>query len=285
MVVVKLIVVLAFVLVGAAYVNTAYWHPYVPPNTGEFGHYGLSGILRGASIVFFAYIGFDAVSNCVQEARQPQRDMPIGILGSLALSTVLYIAVAAVLTGLVPYPRLNVADPVVEGARAIGMPWLSLLIEVGALVGLTTVILVLLYGQSRILATIANDGLLPPVFARIHPRLGTPWVSQLVIGVGVATVAATASIDALSQLVGAGTLFAFILVCIAVIYLRYAEPDVVRPFRTPYVPWMPLAGIVACLGLLAGLGLYTWIRLGLWIAVGLVIYFVYGRLRSRLRAR
>ena len=283
MVVVKLIVVLAFVLVGAAYVNTANWHPYIPPNTGEFGHFGLSGVLRGASVVFFAYIGFDAVSNCAQEARQPQRDMPIGILGSLAISTVLYIAVAAVLTGLVPYPKLNVADPVVEGARAIGMPWLSLLIEVGALVGLTTVILVLLYGQSRIFATMANDGLLPPVFARIHPRHGTPWISQLVIGAGVAIVAATTPIDALSRLVGAGTLFAFILVCIAVIYLRRAEPGTPRPFRTPWVPWLPVLGILFCLGLLAGLGVYTWVRLGIWIAIGLVIYFLYGRFQSRLR--
>jgi APA family basic amino acid/polyamine antiporter len=285
MVVVKLIVVLAFVVVGAAYVSTANWHPYIPPNTGEFGHYGISGVLRGASIVFFAYIGFDAVSNCAQEARQPQRDMPIGILGSLALSTVLYIAVAAVLTGLVPYPKLDVADPVVEGARVIGMPWLSLLIEVGALVGLTTVILVLLYGQSRIFATIANDGLLPPVFARIHPRFGTPWISQLIIGVGVAIVAATTPIDTLSRLVGAGTLFAFTLVCIAVIYLRRAEPNTPRPFRTPWVPWLPTLGILSCLGLLAGLGLYTWARLGIWIAIGLVIYFLYGRFRSRLRAR
>ena len=285
MVVVKLIVVVAFVVVGVAYVNTANWHPYIPPNTGEFGQFGISGILRGASIVFFAYIGFDAVSNCAQEARQPQRDMPIGILGSLALSTVLYIAVVAVLTGLVPYPKLNVADPVVEGARAIGLPWLSLLIEVGALLGLTTVILVLLYGQSRIFATMANDGLLPPVFARIHPRLGTPWISQLIIGVGVAIVAATTPIDTLSKLVGAGTLFAFILVCIAVIYLRRVEPGTPRPFRTPWVPWLPILGILSCLGLLVGLGAYTWIRLGIWIAIGLVIYFLYGRFRSRLRAK
>jgi basic amino acid/polyamine antiporter, APA family len=283
MVAVKLVVVLAFVLVGAAYVDTANWHPYIPPNTGEFGHFGVSGVLRGASIVFFAYIGFDAVSNCAQEARQPQRDMPIGILGSLALSTVLYIAVAAVLTGLVPYPKLNVADPVVEGARAIGLPWLSLLIEVGALIGLTTVILVLLYGQSRIFATMANDGLLPALFARIHPRFGTPWISQLVIGAGVAIVAATTPIDTLSELVGAGTLFAFILVCIGVIYLRRAEPGTPRPFRTPWVPWLPLLGILACLGLLAGLGAYTWIRLGIWIAIGLAIYLVYGRFQSRLR--
>ena len=285
MVVVKLIVVVTFVVVGVAYVNTANWHPYIPPNTGEFGQFGISGILRGASIVFFAYIGYDAVSNCAQEACQPQRDMPIGILGSLALSTVLYIAVVAVLTGLVPYPKLNVADPVVEGARATGLPWLSLLIEVGALLGLTTVILVLLYGQSRIFATIANDGLLPPVFARVHPRLGTPWISQLIIGVGVAIVAATTPIDTLGKLVGAGTLFAFILVCIAVIYLRRAEPHTPRPFRTPWVPWLPVLGILSCLGLLAGLGLYTWIRLGIWIAIGLAIYFVYGRFQSRLRAR
>jgi basic amino acid/polyamine antiporter, APA family len=170
-------------------------------------------------------------------------------------------------------------------ARAVGLPWLSLLIEVGALVGLTTVILALLYGQSRIFATMANDGLLPPVFARIHPWLGTPWISQLVIGVGVAIVAATTPIDTLSKLVGAGTLFAFILVCVAVIYLRRAEPDTPRPFRTPWVPWLPLAGILACLGLLAGLGVYTWERLGIWIAIGLVIYFVYGRFRSRLRTK
>jgi basic amino acid/polyamine antiporter, APA family len=280
----NVIVVVAFVVVGAGYVSTANWHPYIPANTGEFGHYGLSGVLRGASVVFFAYIGFDAVSNCAQEARQPQRNMPIGILGSLAISTVLYIAVAAVLTGLVPYPKLNVADPVVEGARTIGMPWLSLLIEVGALVGLTTVILVLLYGQSCIFATMANDGLLPPVFARMHPRHGTPWISQLVIGAGVAIVAATTPIDALSRLVGAGTLFAFILVCIAVIYLRRAEPSTPRPFRVPWVPWLPMLGILFCLGLLAGLGVYTWVRLGIWIAIGLAIYFLYGRFQSRLRA-
>ena len=220
---VKLIVVLAFIVVGAAYVKTENWQPYIPANTGEFGHFGISGILRGASVVFFAYIGFDAVSNCAREASRPQRDMPIGILGSLALSTLLYIAVAAVLTGLVAYPKLNVADPIVEGVRATGLGWLLLLINIGALAGLTTVILVLLYGQSRIFSTIASDGLLPPLFSRVHPRFGTPWISQTIIGVGVAVVAATLPIDALGRLVGAGTLFAFILVCISVIYLRRAE--------------------------------------------------------------
>jgi APA family basic amino acid/polyamine antiporter len=182
MVAVKLTVVLAFVVLGAFYVRSANWHPFIPPNAGEFGSFGLSGILRGASTVFFAYIGFDAVSNCAQEARRPQRDMPIGILGSLAASTVLYIAVAAVLTGLVPYAELNVPDPVAKGVRVIGHEWFSLFIELGALIGLTTVILVLLYGQSRIFAAMANDGLLPPLFARVHPTLRTPYISQLVIG-------------------------------------------------------------------------------------------------------
>ena len=285
MVGVKLVVVVAFIAVGAFYVKEANWHPYIPPNTGEFGQFGVSGILRGASVVFFAYIGFDAVSNCAQEARQPQRDMPIGILGSLSLSTVLYIAVAAVLTGLVPYTKLNVADPIVEGVRVTGLGWLLLLVDVGALVGLTTVILVLLYGQSRIFATIASDGLLPQAFGRMHPRFGTPWISQIIIGAGVAVVAATMSIDALGELVGAGTLFAFILVCIAVLYLRHAEPHTHRPFRTPFAPWLPLLGILACGGLLLGLGAYTWVRLAGWLAIGLVIYFAYGRFHSRLTMR
>ena len=184
MVGVKLTVVLAFIGLGAFYVNTDNWHPFIPANTGTFGAFGLSGILRGAAIVFIAYVGFDAVSNCAQEARRPQRDMPIGILGSLAISTVLYIAVAAVLTGLVPYTKLNVPDPVVEGLHAVGLAWFSLFIDLGALIGITTVILVLLYGQSRIFATMAADGLLPPVVARLHPRLGTPWISQIVIGAG-----------------------------------------------------------------------------------------------------
>ena len=283
MVGIKLVVVLAFVAVGARYIDPANWSPFVPPNTGTFGQFGLSGILHGASVVFFAYIGFDAVSNCAQEARQPQRDMPIGILGSLSVATVLYIAVAAVLTGLVPYTRLNVADPVLEGAQAIGLGWLSLLVEIGALLGLTTVILVLLYGQSRIFAMMAADGLLPGVFSEVHPRLKTPWISQAIIGIAVAAVAFTTPLDTLGELVGAGTLFAFILVCITVIYLRRADPHAPRPFRVPKVPLMPVLGILACLGLLAGLSAYTWLRLAGWIAIGLAIYAAYGRRHSRLR--
>ena len=282
MVALKLTVVLAFVLVGAAYVKPANWHPFIPPNTGTFGQFGLSGILHGASIVFFAYIGFDAVSNCVQEAKQPQRDMPIGILGSLTISTILYIAVTAVLTGLVPYTKLDVADPVIEGAKAIGIHWLSLLIEVGALAGLTTVILVLLYGQSRIFATMASDGLLPSVFSRVHPTWNTPWLSQILVGMGVALVAATTPINTLGELVGAGTLFAFILVCVAVLYLRRVEPNTPRSFRTPMVPLLPILGILACLTLLAGLEPSTWLRLAVWLVLGLAIYVFYGRKHSRL---
>jgi len=282
MVALKLTVIVAFIGLGAFHVQSANWQPFIPENTGTFGSFGVSGIMRGASIVFFTYIGFDAVSNCAQEARRPQRDMPIGILGSLAIATVLYISVAAVLTGLVPYPQLNVPDPVAKGVRVIGYEWFSLFIELGALVGITTCILVLLYGQSRILATMANDGLMPPVVGRLHRRLGTPWISQITLGVVVATTAAVAPMDTLDELVGVGTLFAFILVCAAVIYLRAIDPKLHRPFRVPSVPWVPLLGILSCLGLMAGLEPASWVRLVGWLAVGLVVYFTYSRYHSRL---
>jgi len=220
MVAVKLTVVLAFIALGARYVNSANWHPFFPANTGAFGNYGPSGVLRGSAVVFFAFIGFDAVSTAAQEAKKPQRDMPIGILGSLVICTVLYIAVAAVLTGLVPYTELNVADPIAKGVDVIGITWFSVLIKVGALTGLTTVILVVLYGQSRIFYMMSHDGLLPGMFSRIHPRLQTPYLSQMLIGVLVAITAALTPIEILGELVSIGTLFAFILVCGAVIYLR-----------------------------------------------------------------
>jgi APA family basic amino acid/polyamine antiporter len=210
--------------------------------------------------------------------------MPIGILGALGVATVLYISVAAVLTGLVPYPKLNVPDPVALGVRVIGYEWFSVFIQLGALIGITTCILVLLYGQSRILATMANDGLMPPVVGRLHPRLGTPWISQIVLGIVVAIAAAVAPMDALDELVGVGTLFAFILVCVAVIYLRAIDPEVHRPFRVPYVPWVPLLGILSCVALMSGLSPASWVRLVSWLAIGLVIYFTYSRHHSRLRA-
>ncbi len=283
MVAVKLAVVATFIGVGCFYVRPANWHPLIPPNTGEFGHFGLSGILRGAAVVFFAFIGFDAVSTAAQEARDPQRDMPVGILASLGICTLLYVLVAAVLTGLVPYGQLNVAAPIAKGVDAIGLPWLGALVKLGALAGLTTVILVLLYGQGRIFFSMAQDGLLPPVFAHVHPRLQTPYLSQLMIGGAVAVVAALVPIAVLGEMVSIGTLFAFVLVCGAVIYLRRSDPRTRRPFKAPAVPWVPVLGMACCLLLTAGLPLLTWLRLLVWLAIGLAIYFLYGRRHSVLR--
>jgi APA family basic amino acid/polyamine antiporter len=283
MVAVKLVVVVAFIGIGVFFIHPANWHPFIPPNTGKFGEFGMSGILRGSAVVFFAFIGFDAVSTAAQEAKKPQRDMPIGILGSLVVCTVLYILVAAVLTGLVPYAQLNVPDPIAKGVDAIGMNWFSILIKVGALTGLTTVILVLLYGQSRIFFTMAQDGLLPKLFAHVHPRLQTPYRSQMMIGTIVAIVAALTPINVLGEMVSIGTLFAFILVCGAVIYLRRSDARASRPFRVPGVPVVPVLGILFCLLLMAGLPLVTWMRLVVWLVIGMVIYLSYGRNHSKLR--
>jgi APA family basic amino acid/polyamine antiporter len=283
MVVIKLIVVVAFIAVGVFSVDPAHWHPLIPDNTGEFGHFGASGILRGAGVVFFAYIGFDAVSTAAQEARNPQRDMPAGILGSLAISTVLYIAVAAVLTGIVPYDQLNVPDPIAKAVDVIGLGWFSLMVKVGALTGLTTVTLVLLFGQTRVFFTMAEDGLLPGLFAYVHPKLGTPIRSQIMIGVVVALVAALVPIEILGEMVSIGTLCAFILVCAAVLYLRRSDPETPRPFSVPLMPWIPVAGILVCLLLMAGLPGATWLRLVVWMVIGLVIYLGYGRKHSVLQ--
>ncbi len=285
MVAVKLMVVLAFVAVGAFFVHRGNWFPVIPANTGSFGAYGWSGILRGAGVVFYAYIGFDAVSTAAQEAKRPQSDMPVGILASLLICTVLYMAVAGVMTGIVPYARLNVSDPIAVATDAIGIGWFSLLIKIGTLTGLTTVILVFLYGQSRIFYTMAHDGLLPELFARLHPRLRTPYRSQAVIGGCVALIAALVPITVLGEMVSIGTLFAFILVCGAVIRLRQTDGRMKRPFRVPGVPWVPVLGILCCLVLMIGLPLATWVRLVVWLAAGLLLYFSYGRHHSKLRQR
>lgn len=282
MVVIKLAVVLAFIAIGAAYVNPENWQPLIPQNTGQFGEFGWSGVLRGAAVVFFAFIGFDAVACAAQEAKLPQRDMPIGILGSLLVCTLLYVAVAAVLTGLVPYPKLNVPDPIALGVDALNMPWFAILIKVGALTGLTTVILVLLYGQSRIFFTMSRDGLLPKMFSQVNQKTQTPQRSQLLIGVCVALVAGLVPIHTLGEMVSIGTLFAFILVCTAVIYLRRVEADRQRPFKTPAVPVVPILGILSCLTLMIGLPLDTWLRLFGWLALGAAIYFLYSRHHSVL---
>jgi APA family basic amino acid/polyamine antiporter len=280
MVAFKLFVVAVVILVGAAYVRPANWFPFVPENTGAFGSFGWSGVLRGASVVFFAYIGFDAVSTAAQEARDPQRTMPIGILGSLIICTILYIGMALVMTGMVPYQKLGVADPVAVAIDVTGIRWLSVLVKFAALAGLTTVIFVLLFGQARILFTMAHDRLLPPLFSGVHPRFRTPFASQALIGIVVALVAGTFPIGLLGEMVSIGTLFAFLLVCLAVIHLRRTAPRFGRPFRTPGVPWVPLFGMLFSLLLMLGLPLATWLRLVVWLIVGLVIYFGYSHRHS-----
>jgi APA family basic amino acid/polyamine antiporter len=284
MVAFKLFVVGVVIVVGAFYINSANWKPFIPENAGSFGAFGFSGILRGASVVFFAYIGFDAVSTAAQEAQRPQRDMPIGILGSLIICTILYVLMALVMTGMVPYQKLGVADPVAVAIDATGIGWLSVLVKFAALAGLTTVIFVLLFGQARILFSIAQDRLLPKLFSEVHPRFRTPFVSQGLIGIVVALIAASFRIGLLGEMVSIGTLFAFLLVCVAVIHLRRSAPYTNRPFRTPGVPWLPILGIGFSLLLMLGLPLATWLRLLVWLVAGLVIYFAYGHRHSAASA-
>jgi APA family basic amino acid/polyamine antiporter len=283
-VVVKLGVLAIFVAAGAFFLKPELWHPLVPPNTGTFGEFGWSGVLRGAGLIFFAYIGFDAVSTAAQEARDPQRDMPRGILGSLVICTVVYIAVALVLTGLVDYRTLNVPDPINVGVAATGLGWLSPIVKIGALAGMFSVILVNLLAQPRVFFSMARDGLLPEWAARVHPRFRTPHVTTIVTGIAVAIAAATLPLNVLSQLVSMGTLLAFGIVCAGVLVLRRTDPDMPRPFRVPLVPWIPLAGAVVCLYLMIGLPWATWQRLFVWLAIGLAIYLGFGRVNAaRLR--
>jgi APA family basic amino acid/polyamine antiporter len=280
LVLVKSLVLVVFVVAGAAYVRRANLTPFIPPNTGEFGAFGWSGVLRGAGVMFFAYIGFDAVSTAAQEARRPQRDMPVGIVASLAVCTVLYIAVAVVLIGIVPYRELNVADPLAVGIDHTGLTWLGPVVKASALFGLFSTMLVQLLGQTRIFFSMSRDGLLPPVFGRVHPRLQTPLASTAAVGAVVAVAAGLLPIGVLGTLVSIGTLFAFVLVCLGIVVLRRTAPDTPRPFRTPWVPWVPAAGAFVCLAQMAGLPWATWERLFLWLGLGLALYFAYGRRRA-----
>jgi len=284
---VKLAIVLLVIGFGIKYINTANWVPFIPPNTGEPGHFGWSGILRGAGVIFFAYIGFDAVSTAAQEAKNPQRDLPIGILGSLAVCTVLYIAMALVMTGIAHYSELNVDHPVFVAIDKAGpaLRWLGFLVNIGAIAGLASVVLVMLMGQPRIFYSMSRDGLLPPVFGKVHPKFGTPWLATIITGVVAASVAGLFPIDLLGELVSIGTLLAFVIVCGGIWVLRRVQPDLPRPFRTPLVPLVPILGIAICGYMMYGLPADTWIRLAVWMVIGLVIYFAYGRTHSRLAGR
>jgi APA family basic amino acid/polyamine antiporter len=291
-VLVKLSVVIIVILAGAAFVNTANWHPFIPPNNGTFGEFGWSGVVRGAGIIFFAYIGFDAVSVVAQEAKNPQRDMPIGILGSLVICTVLYILVSGVMVGLVPYKQMAMSSaPMVVAIRAAdvasgGSPMLHvlvMLVELGAIAGLSSVMVVMMMAQPRIFYAMAVDGLLPPFAKKIHPRFRTPHITSVMVGVAVAIAAGLTPISTLSALVSIGTLLAFVIVSLGIIFLRVKRPDLRSPFRTPWVPFVPIMSALVSFALMAFLPGVTWIRLAIWTAIGLLIYFTYGYQHSELR--
>jgi len=275
MVVLKLGIIAFFLVVGAMYVKPENWQPFAPN--------GFRGVSSAAAIIFFAYIGFDAVSTAAEETRNPARDMPIGIIASLVVCTVIYIAVAVVLTGLLPYTELGTAEPLATAFSALGMNWTAAIISLGAVFATTSVLLVFQLGQPRIFFSMARDGLLPQWAARVHPKYQTPHVTTILTGIFVAVFAGLASIDEIVQLTNIGTLFAFVLVAVGILVLRRTAPERHRPFRTPLVPWVPLAAIVSCSYLMLQLPWATWLRFIVWLAVGLVLYFVYGARHSVLR--
>ena len=281
----KLLVILTFIAVCAAYINHANWHPFVPPNTGNWGEFGWSGVVRAAGVIFFAYIGFDAVSTAAQEAKNPQRDMPIALLGSLGICTVLYISVSLVLTGVVSYTKLNVGAPIAVAVNSLGpsLAWLEYFINIGAIAGLSSVILVMLLGQPRIFYTMSKDGLLPPVFSAVHPKFRTPWVAQLITGVSAMLIGGLFPIGLLGELVSIGTLLAFAIVCAGVFVLRFTDPEIKRPFRTPLFWLIAPLGVLSCGYLMYGLPPDTWARLIIWLAIGLVVYFTYSFRHSKLQ--
>ena len=274
MVVVKMVVILGFVGLTVWYIEPANWKPFMP--------FGFSGVMTAAAIVFLAYVGFDAVSTTAEEAKNPQRDMPIGIMGSLIVATVLYMAVAAIMTGVVPYQKLGVADPVALVLNTLKMPWASAMVSVGALAGITSVLLVLLLAQPRILFSMSRDGLLPPALSRVHPRFRTPYLTTIATGCIVALASALTPINVVAELCSIGTLFAFMIVSAGVIVLRRTRPDLPRPFKVPLFPVVPALGVVLCGYLMASLPLATWIRFGVWLVLGLLVYAGYSYRSSKL---
>ena len=282
-VVLKVAVILLFIGFGISHINMDNLTPFIPEQTGP-GQFGFEGIVRGAGIIFFAYIGFDAVSTAAQEALNPQRDMPRGILGSLAVCTVIYILVGIVMTGMVPYPQLNVPDPIAVAVNAggEGLFWLRFPIKIGAIAGLSSVILVMLLGQPRIFYSMSKDGLLPKLFSTIHPKFKTPYITTIITGLVAMVLAGFGPINLLGELVSIGTLLAFVIVCGGILVLRYTNPEIERPFKTPFFPYVPILGILVCLYLMAGLPSHTWERLLIWLLIGIGIYFGYSRHHSKV---
>jgi APA family basic amino acid/polyamine antiporter len=281
---VKIAIIFLVIGFGFMYVNTANWHPFIPPNTGHFGEFGWSGVLRGAGVIFFAYIGFDAVSTAAQEAKNPQKDMPIGILGSLFVCTIMYVLMALVMTGMVHYSKLNDPAPILVAVQAAGssLAWLRYAVEIGSLAGLASVVLVMLMGQPRVFYSMSRDGLLPPVFSKVHPKYQTPYITTILTGSIAAVVAGLFPIGLLGQLVSIGTLLAFVIVCAGVWILRVRSPEIPRAFKTPLVPLVPILGIVSCVALMAGLPKDTWFRLLIWLGFGFVVYFMYSKKHSKI---
>ncbi|MCL6098137.1 MAG: amino acid permease, partial [Bacteroidetes bacterium] len=293
---IKLVIVLFVIAVGAMYINTANWTPFAPYGyTGVsffgktvFGETGLGGmpvgVLAGAAMIFFAYIGFDSVSTHAEEAKNPQRDVPIGIITSLILCTILYIAVSAVLTGMVPYNKINIDAPVSDAFGQVGLHWAQVLVSLGAVAGITSVLLVMMLSQPRVFLAMARDGLLPEsFFGAVHDKFRTPWKSTILTGIFVSTLAGLLPLRILAELVNIGTLFAFVIVCSAVLIMRKTHPEAERPFKSPWFPFVPIAGVVTCLMLMFSLPEENWLRLFIWLAIGMMIYIFYGRKHSKMR--
>ncbi|MEU0937859.1 MULTISPECIES: amino acid permease [unclassified Embleya] len=302
MVTIKIAIVLLVIFAGLFFVKTGNYNPFVPdsqpPSSGNdglkaplvqtlFGFepqiYGVMGIFSGAALVFFAYIGFDVVATAAEETRKPQRDMPIGILGSLVICTILYVSVSLVVVGMQRYDMLSSSAPLAEAFRSVGKGWIATIISIGAVAGLTTVCMILMMGQSRVFFAMSRDGLLPPLFAKVHPRFGTPYMSTMLIAVVVAAIAGFTPIHEIDVMVNIGTLFAFMVVAASVLILRRTRPELPRAFRVPLVPWLPILSMLATLWLMLNLSTETWLRFLVWMVAGFVVYFLYGRQHSRLR--
>lgn len=285
MVIIKLLTIFFFIVMGSFYIDIANWTPFIPENTGLFGDFGWSGIMRAAGLVFFAYIGFDTISTLAQDSINPQKDLPRGIMGSLFICTIAYIATALVLTGVVNYTLLNVPDPMSVALNVMGpqLFWLKFIVKIAILSGLTTVVLVQMLGQTRVFLAASKDGLLPPAFSKLHHHLRTPVFATIVTILAVVCISGLFSVDILGSLVSMSTLFIFTIVCLAVLFLRYTHPEFERPFKVPFVPFVPIAGIITCLTQMFFLPLVTWGQMISWFLIGLIVYFVYGIKNSKIR--